>query len=326
MKADFEKDGIHLPETEKAKSAEIRARIDQLEALFWRHVIENNQLYKVGPVKNAVALRSMLKDFIPQTLTTFSLDSITASTNKQSSQFLLHWVEGEQARQTIFTKSFAEPASNAEVLDELVEKRTLYANRAGFPSYAHQTLRNHVMHSPEDVLSFLEKLASTVRPKAEQDLEVLREMKRRESSAPLRASDMLYYIAKARHTNKSQQALNAQFGLSACLDGLQMICRELFDINMQREEIDAKESWFRPGANGIYKYSFSHPQEGNLGYVFFDARAVCCNNSRQLPVSWTDFPLVSLRTGRCCSTYYRAKTSSTTPPISRFAAGPCTTL
>ena len=72
-----------------------------------------------------------------------------------------------------------EPVSNQTVLGNLIKYRQELAGTLGYRSYAHKYLANKVIKSPEKVSELLAKTAGTIAARAQQEVGLLLDTKKR---------------------------------------------------------------------------------------------------------------------------------------------------
>lgn len=97
------------------------------------------------------------------------------------------------------------------------------------------------METAENVQEFLDILSEELLERADIDYRVMQAMKQQE--CPLRPDlmcwDTPYYTHKARTQllDVVNSDLSPYFSLGACMEGLNMLCQELYGITLQHEEM-----------------------------------------------------------------------------------------
>lgn len=108
---------------------------------------------------------------------------------------VLNYVPDANVRKNMFILGICRNRSNIKTLQELVKKRHQLAVNLGFSSFAHMTLSNNRMaKKPEEVTQFLEKFSEKLRPKATEELELLKKVKlEQEGQSEIYGWDKNYY-------------------------------------------------------------------------------------------------------------------------------------
>lgn len=129
--------------------------------------------------------------------------------------------------------------------------------------------------SPDDVHMFLKSLASRLMKKALKEKQLLLKEKlavegggRDHKHLDIQDWDIPYYMGmlKARHFNLDSRVISNYFPLFRCLEGLDMICSRLFNVNFKQVEMDQGESWHKD----VMKMELRHKSEGLLGIMYLD--------------------------------------------------------
>jgi thimet oligopeptidase len=132
---------------------------------------------------------------------------------------------------------------NVPVLNEMLAKRFELARSLGYPSHAAFATEDKMLLRPEEVRTFLERVAGKLREPALGDLRLLLERKRRDhpDAERLELWDAAffgegYYDAKlkAEEYGVDTKALRAYLPYAQVRDGLFRLCEELFDLRFER--------------------------------------------------------------------------------------------
>jgi oligopeptidase A len=135
---------------------------------------------------------------------------------------------------------------NSEIMNQILDLRYRQARLLGYASYAHYSLARKMANDTDEVLDFLNDLASRSKAMAEQELKALQEFAKSEFDLqPLEAWDMAYYAEKLRQHKYalSQEELRPYFPAPQVLDGLFTIVNRLYGIDVKERE--AVEAWHK---------------------------------------------------------------------------------
>ena len=133
---------------------------------------------------------------------------------------------------------------NAGIMDRIIELRHEAATLLGFGNYAERSLATKMADSTDQVMDFLDDLASRSRAAAEQELSELQEYAREHHGAEsLEAWDIAYYSEKLRQQKYaiSQEELKPYFPEPRVVSGLFSIVERLYGITI--EAIDGIDTW-----------------------------------------------------------------------------------
>ncbi|MFA5984220.1 MAG: oligopeptidase A [Methylococcaceae bacterium] len=133
---------------------------------------------------------------------------------------------------------------NSEIMQKTLALRYEKAKLLGFNNYAELSLATKMADKPDDVVSFLEKLADSSWRQARKDLAELREFaKQRDGISDLQSWDIGYYSEKMRQHQYelSQEEVKAYFPIDRVLPGLFAIVNKLYGL--QIKPITTFDSW-----------------------------------------------------------------------------------
>lgn len=306
---DFRLSGIELGEADKARYAEIRARLANLSSQFSNNVLDATEAWHFH-TEDEASLAGLPDSTIR--------GAASNAQNKQKSGYLLK-LDGptylavlSQADSTelreAFYRAYCTRASdqgpnagkwdNTEIIDEILALKKELAALLGMAHYAELSLATKMASSVEEVEAFLRKLAAKARHSAENDLKELQNFaKENDAVEELKPWDIAYYSEKLKRANYSvsQEELRQYFTLPKVLKGLFGLAETLFSIEIV--EAEAPDLW-HPSAQyynikkhgdviaGFYTDLFT--REGKRGGAWMD---VCLTRRQrdeelQIPVAY----------------------------------------
>lgn len=250
---DFEQSGIHLDETKRKQFVQLNESILMLGTYFAQGC------QKPAPIS---------KNQLPENLRhCFNLhgDSVMVT-----GLFSDHY--SDLIREAAYKIFLQHNSHQSELLDALLHARFAVAQLVGFPTFAHRSLRGTLAENPENVMNFLDTLAEMVMKKAEDDYAEILKQKMRHSSHPQSYSvkpwDPPFYAALGRQErcNINNSDLSPYFSLGCCMEGLNNLFKQLFDVKLQPVEVETGEVW----SYDVHKLAVVHGTEGVLGYIYCD--------------------------------------------------------
>ncbi|CAK4508829.1 unnamed protein product [Aphanomyces euteiches] len=242
LRAEFERDGIHLNNEGRANIIQLQNRITRLSTDFQHNITTIREYIEVP--------RSALS-MLPPNYLALCADkgaSIAVPTDTHVMNAVLKWIQDPKVRQQMYIAGNTCAAANLKVLDDLIQARHELATSLGFPTYAHLATSDKMAQTPTQAHDFLRDIASKLMTKATSERELLINAKRQYelfSPRQLESWDVSYYMGmlKARKFQIDSRVISTYFPLDRCLEGLRMICSELFGIEMTETPMEPHESW-----------------------------------------------------------------------------------
>lgn len=185
LRAEFERDGIHLPDAQRAQVQELQSQITQLEGSFSFNLVNSRREFAIDntdddtsdpdepstTTTSTTSMQSAVTNVIPASVlqqhygieiskTSNNTDNNTAmqlgDTDSAVLQTLLKYSDHAPLRQTVHWHSVTAIPENLLVLEELRRTRHALAVTQGFASYSHRgTNDNRMVSSPLEIDTFL---------------------------------------------------------------------------------------------------------------------------------------------------------------------------
>lgn len=247
---DFEQSGIHLPESERTKVVEL-----------------NNSLLHLGQhfVSGCGQARAVDKKVLPPGTTHLFVkegDNVIVSGLYSNSS-------DPRAREVAYRVYLYPDQEQDYLLTQILNNRYELAQICGFPTYAHRALKGSTVENPENVLEFLDYLSNGLRARADNDFDIMKQMKINENGrSDLQVWDTDYFTKSAKKSlfNVESSECAAYFSLGSCMEGLNYLFNQLYGISFVVKDIKAGECW----SPDVYKIEVTHEREGILGYIYCD--------------------------------------------------------
>ncbi|TMW62237.1 hypothetical protein Poli38472_009730 [Pythium oligandrum] len=269
LRKEFERDGIHLSHIDRRRVIQLQNEITQLSMEFQR-VIHTARDFVEVPAKLIRPLPHSVTSVCERKLLNPSV--LRVPTDVHVMNTVLKWVGDSDVRREMYLKGNSCAKENLVILDELREKRHALAQLLGFESFAHFAMSDRMMTSPEEITSFVTSFSSKLKPKATEELQVLINAKKshegRSSRDGVAMWDLQYYMGmlKARQYRIDSRVLASYFPLERCLDGLRIVCRELFGLELVSTPMEQHESWHPD----VQKLTLKTQRGETLGCIYLD--------------------------------------------------------
>ncbi|HEX7933781.1 MAG TPA: M3 family metallopeptidase [Paraburkholderia sp.] len=253
---DFRLSGAELPEDQKPHFAELQERQAALSKAFSDHVLDATNAYAyVVETGDESELAGLPEDVIE------AAKEAAEREGKTGYKFTLHfpsyfpvmqYSENRPMREAMY-RAYVTRASelgpqygngkaewdNTAVLAEQLKLRAEEARMLGYRNFAEVSLAPKMAESPEQVMAFLEDLATRARPHAELDWTELREFAANELGlSDLQPWDMTFAAERLRQKRYSfsENEVKQYFPEDAVFKGLFKVTETLFGVRIRRDE------------------------------------------------------------------------------------------
>ncbi|ABV34758.1 Oligopeptidase A [Shewanella sediminis HAW-EB3] len=278
---DFELSGIGLNDADKLRYGELVKRMSELTSGFSNQLLDATQAWTklitdedelAGLPESAIAAAKAMAAAKEQEGWLFTLDFpsylpvMTYSENRNLR---------EECYRAFVTRAsdqgpFAGKYDNGPLMDEIVALRHELALLLGFDSYAHKSLATKMAQTPQQVLEFLNELASRSKDQGKTELAELTEFAGKEFGATdLSPWDLSFYAEKLKHHRYeiSQELLRPYFPEDKVLSGLFYTVNRLFGLKItEQKEFD---SWHKD----VRFFSIEDSEGEHRGSFYFDLYA-----------------------------------------------------
>ncbi|MFL9872314.1 M3 family metallopeptidase [Paraburkholderia megapolitana] len=311
---DFRLSGAELPEDQKPHFAELQERQAALSKAFSDHVLDATNAYAYV-VTNETELAGLPEDVVAAAREAAERDG------KEGWKFTLHfpsyfpvmqYSENRAMREAMYRAyvtraselgaAYGGGKSEWDNTANLAEQLTLRAEEAhmlGYRNFAEVSLAPKMAESPEQVMAFLEDLATRARPHAEQDWKELREFAASELGlSDLQPWDMTFASERLRQQRYafSENEVKQYFPEDAVFRGLFKVIETLFDVRIRPDDATVWHPdvrFFRvenqDGGLVAQFYLDLYAREGKRGGAWMDdarARHKLAHGGVQTPVAY----------------------------------------
>ncbi|KAL0901186.1 hypothetical protein ABMA27_006493 [Loxostege sticticalis] len=248
---DFEQSGIQLEEGP-------RKRVVALNDL----ILQTGQRFMAGAAKARKVPRHVVPANIRQFFSTEGDNIIVSGVYAECGE--------AAAREAAYRLYLAPDSHQDQLLTTTLDARLEMASICGFQCYADRAINASTMETTSNVRQFLDILSDNLHDRARMDFDAMLNMKRNETpyQDSLMCWDTPYFTHKAKTQllNVANSDFSPYFSLGGCMEGLNMLCQELYGISLISEEMLPGESW----SPDVYKLAVVHETEGLLGHIYCD--------------------------------------------------------
>ncbi|QDO99921.1 oligopeptidase A [Thalassotalea sp. PS06] len=250
---DFKLSGIGLPAEQQKRYGEIQTRLSELSSQFSNNLLDATQAFSVnvtdedelsGLPENAKAGAAQLAEAQEKSGWVFTLDI-------PSYLPVMMYADNEALREKLY-RAYVTRASelgpnggefdNSAIMAETLNLRHEVAGLLGFDNYAEKSLATKMAESNQQVLAFLEDLATKSKTQGGDDLEQLKEFAEKQyGKAQLQPWDLAYYSEKLKQQKYSisDEDLRPYFPEDKVVSGLFEVVNRLYGLTItQRDDVD----------------------------------------------------------------------------------------
>ncbi|MGZ8209267.1 MAG: M3 family metallopeptidase [Burkholderiales bacterium] len=245
---DFRLGGAELPEDKKARFMAIRERLSQLSSRFSDNVLDATNAFSHS-VTDGQGVRGIPEDVLEAAREAAKAD------NREGWKFTLHapsyvpvlqYADDRPLRELMYrayvtrAAEFGKPEwNNTPLITEILTLRRELAQLLGFANYAEYSLTPKMADSPQQVLEFLNQLATRAKPYALRDFEEVSAFARAELGLPrLEAWDLAYASEKLRVARYafSDQEVKQYFPETTVMPGMFRLVETLYGLRIAPAE------------------------------------------------------------------------------------------
>lgn len=308
---DFELSGIGLPKAEQKRYGEISKRMSELGSKFsnnvldatmgWtKHITDKNELAGMPESALAAAQAAAEGKGLEGYLLTLDIPSYLPVMTYCDNQALRKELYEAYVTRASDRGPNAGKWDNTENIAELLKLRYEVARMLGFNTYSEKSLATKMAETPDQVLSFLNNLATKVKPQGEREVQELREFAEQEFGVTsFELWDIAYYSEKQKQKlfKISDEELRPYFPENKVVSGLFEVLKRVFGMKVQeREGVDTWHESVRFfdifDSNDVLRGSFYldlYAREHKRGGAWMDecrVRRINANGELQTPVAY----------------------------------------
>lgn len=243
---DFRMAGVDLPDADKQRYGSIKQRLSELTSQFGEHVLDATQAWSkhITDASELAGLPDSAKALLQQLAQQRSLDGFVVTLDFPAYLPIMTYADNRALRQALY-HAFVTRASeigphagqfdNSDSMVEIVALRHELANLLGFDNYAEYSVATKMASSGQEVVAFLQDLASRAKPQAEREFAELQAFAAEHGCPLLEPWDVTYYSEKLRQQRYaiSQEDIRPYLPINTVLAGLFKTSERLFGIQIE---------------------------------------------------------------------------------------------
>lgn len=254
---DFKLSGVSLPANKKQQYAKIKARLSDLSSQFSNNLMDATLAFTkhVTDKESLAGLPQSALDAAAQAAQEKDLQGYLFTLDIPSYLPVMMYADSRDLREEMYrayvTRASSDDESggkfdNTAIIDETLALRQELAQLLGFNNYADYSLSTKMAENSDQVIDFLQDLASRSKPQALNEKEEIEAFAQSEFSVTtLNAWDYSYYAEKLKQEkySVSDEELRPYFPEQRVLSGLFEVVTRLYDLEIR--EVTNVDTWHK---------------------------------------------------------------------------------
>jgi oligopeptidase A len=246
---DFRLAGVDLDDDNKRRFGEIKQRLSELTSKFGENVLDATQAWNkhISDEAQLAGLPDSAKGLLAQLAQQQDKDGWLITLDAPAYLPIMSYADDRQLREEVYT-AFITRASelgpnggefdNSDIMDEVLELRFELAQLLGFDSYAEYSVATKMAASADEVMTFLNDLATRSKPQAEKEFAELQQFAAAELGlTELQPWDVTYAAEKLRQQRYaiSQEDIRPYLPIDRVLSGMFEVVSRLFGVTFEEQ-------------------------------------------------------------------------------------------
>lgn len=251
---DFKLSGVALPPEQKQRYGEIQSRLSELGSTFSNQVLDATHAWHchILDQQRLAGLPESALEAAAAEAQSRDLEGWVFTLDIPSYLPIMLYAQDRALREEMYrayTTRASEQGPNAgefdntAVIEETLALRHELAQLLGFEHYAALSLESKMAESSEQVVRFLQDLATRSYPQAQRELDEVREFAKAQGVNTLENWDIPYYSEQLKQQSYSisDELLRPYFPEQQVLEGLFRVTERLFGVRIQ--EVKHVDTW-----------------------------------------------------------------------------------
>ena len=316
---DFRLSGIELPQEQRDRFKAIMQELSKLASTYSDNVLDATHAWHKQITDEALlaGLPESARSLAKQTAAQRDLDGWVFTLEFPSYYAVMTYADDRALREEIYTAYVTRASDqgphagqwdNAENMEQIVSLRHEAAQLLGYPNYAERSLATKMAKTTDQVMQFLDDLATRSRPAAVTELEDVRTFAAEtHGEQDLQAWDIGYFSEKLRQDRYaiSQEELKPYFPEPRVISGLFAIVERLYGLKIA--QVDDVDTWHED----VRYYRITDADGHIRGEFYFDLYA----RPHKRGGAWMDECICRRRTSKGVQLPVAYLTCNFSPPI-----------
>jgi intermediate peptidase len=280
---DFEKSGIHLPPSVRARFVEISDSLLTLGRTFLSYAALGPTPKPPIEIPDAerllTGMGSQFVDSLPR-----RGDTAYVVPGSWEAQMIQRYAREGEARRLVYVGNNKKEPERVDVLETMLKERAELAGVLNKGNWSEVVLTDKMAKNPENVMGFLNSLAKHHKTYASQDVAILKKLKATSLTGNFYSTDKgslahlptfnawdrdFYsekYLQSLSPSTAATQPISPYFSTGNCLLGLSKLFTKLYGISFRPANLSPGEVWHKD----VRKLEVVDENEGVIGVIYCD--------------------------------------------------------
>ena len=238
---DFKLSGCHLNNEKKEELKSLNLKLSELSHKFSQNLLNATNKFEMI-VEDYEDVKEIPKSDLE--LAKFEEEGKTKyKFTLQMPSYLAYITYGtsREKREEIYKAYCTRAPENGKIIEEILELKDKMVKILGFENYSSYSLSTKMAKNEDDVVSFLEELASKAKTKALEEVEELKEYASKDSINDIKSFDLAYYSEKLKKEkyDLDEEFYRPYFEKNSVLNGFFDFLNEVFNIKFTQTSAKA---------------------------------------------------------------------------------------
>ena len=231
---DFELSGCQLPKEKKQKLEDINLKLSELSKKFSQNLLDATNSWEMICLKEDV-LELPKSDLLAAEFIDEKDDITKYKFTLQMPSYISYITYGNnrEKREEIYKAYCTRAPQNGLLIEEILKLKNEKVEILGFNNYSEYSLSTKMAKSEDEVINFLEKIANITKPKAQNELDEVKELaKSLDGIDEFNSYDLAYYSEKLKMQKYSinEEYYKPYFEQQSTILGLFEFLYKIFEI------------------------------------------------------------------------------------------------
>ena len=246
---DFRREGADLDAEGRERLEALDVELAGLQQSFSENILDATARFSLT-ISDPERLRGIPDDAMDRfrkSATDAGEEGWRLTLDQPSYEAVVKYAEDRDLRATIHRAYLArgteEPSDNRPLIVQILALRRDKAKLLGYDGFPDYQLEEYMVRSGRRARAFVTEVVERTRPYWQRDLEELEAYAGELGLSPLEPWDVAFLVERLRRErfDLDEEALRPYFPVDSVLEGLFRICRRLFGVEVQAQEVE--ETW-----------------------------------------------------------------------------------
>jgi oligopeptidase A len=232
---DFKLGGCGLNDKDKKTLEEINLKLSELSKEFSQNLLDATNSWEMI-IDNFKDVKDVPKSDLENAKFTDEKDGkVKYKFTLQMPSYIAYITYGTNRakREEIYKAYCTKAPKNGKLIEQILSLKKQEANLLGFDNYAKLSLATKMANKEDEVIEFLEQLAFYSKPKAQKELEEVKQLAKKDGCDDLASFDLAFYSQKLKEEKYDidEEYYRPYFEKNSVINGLFEFLNKIFDLD-----------------------------------------------------------------------------------------------